>query len=216
MVADCAVLQAMKKALRIWLAAALLGVPAHVMAQNVWLEAEYRQDLRKKVSLQIAQAYRTDFSDQGRAFLDVKLHKEIGKQGFFFYECRTNQFGSQNRNTFGMGIQDDWKIQGRPIWQYAYTWRFHDDDQAFRQSLVLDRKWGRLKPRLKTENWYRPFASDLILRRWRVSGGVQINPKGPWKMEIGVLKQWEYGKRGGFQSSFLAGYGSMQWRLPSK
>mgnify|MGYP000002554722 FL=1 len=196
------------------LLAGFLGISLLAQGQSLWLEAGYKQPLDKRTDVAISQAWRSDFSDQGRAFVDVKISHDWGKHLSGFYELRTNVWGSQERNTWGLSWQDKLAWRDLKLGQMDYGWRYHDDDQAFRQSLGYAFKEGRWKPKAELETWYRPWTSFTTPRRLRSSAGLQYTAKGPTKWEVGLIRQWEYSKKGNLQEVTWAWYTKFQWRLP--
>ena len=176
-----------------------LGISLLAQGQSLWLEAGYKQPLDKRTDVAISQAWRSDFSDQGRAFVDVKISHDWGKHLSGFYELRTNVWGSQERipgafhgriNLLG-GISNwaKWITDGVTTMMI----------KLFRQSLGYAFKEGRWKPKAELETWYRPWASFTTPRRLRSSAGLQYNAKGPTKWEVGLIRQWEYSKKGNLQ-----------------
>jgi hypothetical protein len=196
------------------LLAVFIAVSWMAHGQVLWLESGYKQELTKHSDLSVDIAWRGRPSEQGRAFVDVELDQTFGKHFFGFYECRVNLWGTQARNTYGFGAEETFKWKGTKLFTIDYSWRYHDDDREFRQSLGVDRKFDRWKPKLEIETWYRPGDSGSILRKIRSSGGLQYNAKGPHKWEAGLLHQSSYSSKGNFQSSEWAVYIEFQWRLP--
>ena len=192
----------------------VLAFTMAVQGQTLWLESGYKQDFTKSTALSVDVAWRGRANEPGRAFVDVELDREFGKYFFGFYECRVNLWGTQARNTYGLGATEKLKWNGKTLFAVDYSWRYHDDDQEFRQSLGVDRKFDRWKPKLEVETWYRPWETGAIRRKLRASAGLQYNAKGPGKWEAGVLRQNDYNKKGNFQSSEWAVYLEFQWRLP--
>jgi hypothetical protein len=192
----------------------LLVLSLGAQGQALWLESGYKQAFSKSTDVSVDVAWRGRPSEQGRAFVDVELDQTFGKRFFGFYECRVNLWGTQARNTYGLGVEETLKWKGAKLFQLDYAWRYHDDDQEFRQSFGVERKFDRWKPKLEVESWYRPWETGGIRRKLRASAGLQYNPKGPGKWEAGVLRQNDYSKKGNFQSSEWAVYLEFQWRLP--
>ena len=182
--------------------------------QALWLESGYKHEWNKQTDLSVDVAWRGRPSEQGRAFVDVELDRTFGKHLFAFYECRVNLWGTQARNTYGLGVEESLKWKGTKLFSLDYSWRYHDDNHEFRQSLGVDRKFNRWKPKLEVETWYRPWDTGAIRRKLRASAGLQYNAKGPGKWEAGLLRQNDYSKKGNFQSSEWAVYLEFQWRLP--
>lgn len=193
---------------------AFLGFSLLGQGQSVWMEAGYKQSLDKRTDLNISHAWRGDFRDCGRAFVDVKLSRDWGKHVTGFYELRTNIWESQKRNTWGLSIHEKLRLKGVKLGEIHYGWRYHDDEPSYRQSLGYEFKKGRWKPKVELETWYRPGASDWVQRRMRSSTGVQYNAKGPVKWETGVIRQWDYSKKANLQGFEWAWYTKLQWRLP--
>ena len=196
------------------LLAVFLGLGLGAQGQVIWLESGFKQEWNKQTDLSVDVAWRGRPSEQGRAFVDVELDHRVGKHVFGFYECRVNLWGTQARNTFGLGVEESFKWKGMKLFSLDYSWRYHDDDQEFRQSLGVDRKFDRWKPKLEVETWYRPWDTGAIRRKLRASVGLQYNAKGPGKWEAGLLRQNDYSRKGNFQSSEWAVYLEFQWRLP--
>ena len=191
-----------------------LAITMAAQGQALWLESGYKQEFSKSTALSVDVAWRGRANEQGRAFVDVELDRDFGKHFFGFYECRVNLWGTEARNTYGFGLEESIKWKGTKLFSMDYSWRYHDDDQEFRQSLGVDRKFNRLKPKLEVETWYRPWDSGVVRRKLRASAGLQYDPKGPCKWEVGALRQNDYSRKGNFQSSEWAVYLEFQWRLP--
>ena len=208
--ADHALLPSMKQ----WLLAACLGFPFVAQGQSIWLESGYKQSLAKRTDLSVDLAWRGSPSQAGRAFADVQLDHQWGKHLFGFYECRVNLWGTQARNTYGLGVDENLKWRDTKLLAVKYSWRYHDDDREFRQSLSVDRKMGRWKPKAELETWYRPWDSGSVLRKWRATAVLQYYAKGPIKWELGMLSQSNFSKKGNVQSSEWALCAGFQWRLP--
>ena len=211
MAAHHALLPSMRK----WLFAFCLGWTFLAQGQALWLESGYKQALAKRTDLSVDLAWRGSPSEIGRAFADVELDHQWGKHLFGFYECRVNLWGTQARNTYGLGVEEQVKWAGRKLFEVKYSWRYHDDDREFRQSLGMSRKMGRWKPKVEVETWYSPLDSGSAMRKLRTSAGLQYNRKGPTKWELGILSQSNFSKKGNFQASEWAVYAGVQWRLPN-
>jgi hypothetical protein len=134
--------------MKLGLFAGFLGFSLLAQGQSLWLEAGYKQPLDKRTDLSIAQIWRGDFSDQGRAFIDVKISHDWGKHLSGFYELRTNVWGSQERNTWGLSWQEKLAYRDLKLGQMDYGWRYHDEIKLFGSlwAMRLKRAGGNPKP----------------------------------------------------------------------